>query len=150
VRPFEGRKLKDIKVGEHFDTGAVCDESDDHLMDRMEHLAVNILLFMGSVPLEYDPQQNELLRKPRQVNDRLIPALWAAKFVGRSQYRPSQKPHYHSATFTGRKLPQMWRAGHWKRQHYGVKYGESKLIWIEPYQTLGPPEPEETAKASQS
>jgi len=146
VRPFEGRKLKDIRVGEHFDTGAQCDESDDHLMDRMEHLAVNILLFMGSVPLEYDPEKSELLRKPRQVNDRLIPALWAAKFVGRSQYRPSQKPHYHQATFTGRKLPQMWRAGHWKRQHFGPKYGESKLIWIEPYQTFGPPEEEPALK----
>jgi hypothetical protein len=140
VRPFEGRKIKEIKVGGHFDTGAICDETDDELMDRMEHLAVNILLFMGSVPLEYEPEKKDLIRKLRQVNDRLIPALWAAKFVGRSQYRPSQKPHYHSAQFTGKKLPQHWRAGHWKRQHYGVKWGESKLIWIEPYQTLGLPE----------
>jgi hypothetical protein len=143
VRPFEGRRIKEIKVGGHFDTGAICDESDDELMDRMEHLAVNILLFMGSVPLEYEPDKKDLIRKLRQVNDRLVPALWAAKFVGRSQYRPSQKPHYHTANFTGKKLPQHWRAGHWKRQHYGVKWGESKLIWIEPYQTLGFPEEEQ-------
>jgi hypothetical protein len=147
VRPFEGRKINEIKVGGHFDTGAICDETDDELMDRMEHLAVNILLFMGSVPLEYEPEKKDLIRKMRQVNDRLIPALWAAKFVGRSQYRPSQKPHYHSAQFSGRKMPQHWRAGHWKRQHFGVKWGESKLIWIEPYQTLGPPE-EEAQKSS--
>ena len=138
VRPFEGRKIKDIKVGEHFDTGALCDEEDDHLMDRMEHLAVQILLFMGSIPLEYDPEKSELIRKLRTVNDRVIPSLWSAKFVGRSQYRPSQKPHYHVANPSGKKLPQHWRAGHWKRQHYGLKHGESKLIWIEPYQTWGP------------
>jgi hypothetical protein len=139
VRPFEGRKIKDIKVGEHFDTCSVCDETDDALMDRMEHLAVNILLFMGSVPLEYEPTEAPI-RKIRQVNDRIIPALWSAKFVGRSQYRPSQKPHYHQAQFTGRKMPKHWRAGHWKRQHFGPKWGESKLIWIEPYETYGPEE----------
>lgn len=141
VRPFEGRKLKDIKVGGHFETGALCDEGDDQLLDRMEHLAVNILLFMGSVPLEYEAKEAPI-RKLKTVNDRVIPGLWAAKFVGRSQYRPSQKPSYHAAQFTGRKLPKHWRAGHWKRQVYGQKRGERKLIWVEPYETFGPPEEE--------
>lgn len=145
VRPFEGLKLKDIKVGGHFDSGSVCDETDDHLLDRIEHLAVSILLFMGSVPLEYEAQKEELIRKPKQINDRLVPGLWAAKFVGRSQYRPSQKPSYHTAVWSGRRLPKHWRAGHWKRQWYGDKRGESKLIWVEPYETFGPPEPEDKA-----
>jgi hypothetical protein len=62
--------------------------------------------------------------------------------VGKSQYRPSQKPHYHIAQDTGRKLPKHWRAGHWKRQVIGMKRGERKLIWIEPYETYGPDEME--------
>jgi hypothetical protein len=142
VRPFEGRKLKDIRVGGHFETGSLCDETDDQLLDRMEHLALNVLLFMGSVPLEYDTEAKDPIRKTKVVNDRVIPGLWAAKFVGRSQYRPSQKPSYHTAQFTGRKLPRHWRAGHWKRQVYGPGREERKLIWIEPYETVGPQEGE--------
>jgi hypothetical protein len=147
VRPFEGRKLKDIRVGGHFETGSSVDETDDQLLDRMEHLAVNILLFMGSVPLEYEAKELEPIRKLKTVNDRVIPGLWPAKFVGRSQYRPSQKPSYHTAQFTGKKLPKHWRAGHWKRQVYGLKRGERKLIWIEPYETFGPQEEESSVPA---
>ena len=139
VRPFEGRKIKDIQVGGHFTTGSTCDSTDDQLLARMEHLAVMVLLFMGSVPLEYEVKEADPLRKVRQINDRIIPGLWPAKFMGKSQYRPSSKTtHYHEATFTGRKLPKHWVAGHWKRQVYGMKRGERKLIWIEPYTTLGP------------
>jgi len=150
VRPFEGRKLKDIKVGGHFDTGSICDETDDMLLARMEHLAIQVLLFMGSVPLEYEITANEepSLRKLEILKDRVIPGLYPAKFVGRSQYRPRQKPTYHTANWSGRKLPAHWRCGHWKRQVVGAQ-GEDepgshrKLIWIEPYETFGPDDEEQ-------
>jgi hypothetical protein len=143
MKPIEeGLTVKDVlEIGEDYKTEQPCDETDDDLLARMQHLAFNILVFLGSYPLEYDPERLEQLRKPRQEKDRLIPGLYNARFVGKSQYRPAQRPpHSHIATFSGRHLPQHWRCGHWKRQWYGPKKGESKLIWIEPYQTL-PPQP---------
>lgn len=130
-----GMKLKDIQQGGvRFETSAMCDDTDDTFLVRMENIAINVLLFMGSVPLEYEAEQTPTIRKLEVLKDRIIPELLHAKFVGRSQYRPSQKPHYHIANFTGKHLPLHWKAGHWKRQVFGVGRQERKLIWIEPYQ----------------
>jgi hypothetical protein len=130
-------KLSEIKVGydKHFDTGSVMDESDDAFLARIEHLALNVLLFMSSVPLEYDPEPAGQIRKLVIVNDRVIPSLFPAKFVGSSQYRPSKTTTLHATQQTGRHLAQHWAAGHWKRQPHGPHWAERKLIWIEPYQT---------------
>ncbi len=138
IRPFEGLKLSEIKTGydKHFDTGSVMDESDDEFLARIEHLALNILLFMSSVPLEYDSEPTGPIRKLQVVNDRVIPGLFPAKFVAQSQYRPSKTTTLHATQHTGRHLAQHWAAGHWKRQPVGPRWSERKLIWIEPYQTL--------------
>lgn len=136
IRPFEGLKLNDIKVGGHFETGSVYDQNDDALLNVMDHLAINILLFMGSVPLEYDPSANEApIRKMEVLRDGVRPGLWPAQFVGRSLYRPSKTTTLHATRQTGRHLAQHWAAGHWKRQPHGPRWAERKLIWIEPYQT---------------
>lgn len=145
IRPFAmGMKLSAIQEGEPWEDTAMCDDKDNTFLARMENLAVNVLLFMGSIPLEYEPQEGKPIRKLEVLKDRIIPELLAAKFVGKSQYRPSQKPHYHIAHDTGRRLPKHWRGGHWKRQVYGPGGEGRKLIWIEPYETLGPqPEKQE-------
>jgi len=146
IRPFNpGLKLKEIQSGEHFATNIACDDADDTFLARMENIAINVLLFMGSIPLEYEPAENKPIRKLEVLKDRIVPELLAAKFVGSSQYRPSQKPHYHIAAFSGKRLPKHWRGGHWKRQVFGPGRHERKLIWVEPYETFGP-EPEEEKK----
>jgi hypothetical protein len=136
IRPFEGLPIGEINIGERFETGSVYDENDDQILLWMQHLALNILLFMGSVPLEYSvtEREGEIIRKLKVEKDRVIPELLNAKFVGRCQYRPAQRPYYHVAHFSGKHLPLHWRAGHWKRQVFGVGRQERKLIWIEPYQ----------------
>lgn len=141
IRPFEGLKLSEIKVGydKHFDTGSVMDESDDEFLGRIEHLALNVLLFMSSTPLEYDVTPTGAIRKLQVVNDRVIPGLFPAKFVGQSQYRPSKATTLHVTRHTGRHVAQHWAAGHWKRQPVGPRWSERKLIWIEPYQTQASP-----------
>ena len=137
IRPFEGLKLGEIKTGYsvHFDSGSVMDESDDAFLARIEHLALNILLFMSSVPLEYEVTPTGAIRKVQVVNDRVIPGLFPAKFVGQSQYRPSKTTTLHAVRHTGRTLPGHWKAGAWRRQHFGPGSKETKLIWIEPYAT---------------
>lgn len=141
IRPFEGLKLSEIKVGydQHFDTGSVMDESDDEFLGRIEHLALNVLLFMSATPLEYDVSPTGAIRKLQIVNDRVIPGLFPAKFVGQSQYRPSKTTTLHATQHTGRHVAQHWAAGHWKRQPVGPRWSERKLIWIEPYQTQASP-----------
>jgi hypothetical protein len=140
IRPFEGLKLSEIKTGydQHFDTGSVCDETDDALLARMEHLGLNILLFMSSVPLEYDPEPTGAIRKLQIVNDRVIPGLFPAKFVGQSQYRPAKTTTLHATHHTGRHLAQHWKAGHWKQQPVGPRWSQRRLQWIEPYQVHAP------------
>jgi hypothetical protein len=98
-------------------------------------LALNVLLFMSATPLEYDVTPTGPIRKLQVVNDRVIPGLFPAKFVGSSQYRPSKTTTLHATRQTGRHLAQHWAAGHWKRQPIGPRWAERKLIWIEPYQT---------------
>lgn len=149
IRPFNpGMKLRDVKQGDHFETSAMCDDKDDTFLARMENIAINVLLFMGSIPLEYEPTESKPIRKLEILKDHIIPELLAARFVGKSQYRTSQKPHYHVANFTGKKLPKHWRGGHWKRQVSGPGRHDRKLIWIEPYETFGP-EPDEEENALQ-
>jgi hypothetical protein len=132
-----------IQIGGAYETESPCDADDDLFLARMQHLAFNILIFMGSVPMEYDQEKLEQIRKMRVENERVIPGLFNAKFVGRSQYRPSHRPQYvRPATSTGRHMAQHWVAGHWKRQAYGAHRAQRKLIWLQPYETAPPPEEE--------
>jgi hypothetical protein len=111
-------------------------ESTARLIE-IKQFIFNTLLYLGSVPQEYEPE--EVLRIARAKKGRWRPAIKAARFLGRQAYRPvrdSEKEHES----TGRKLPGHWRCGHWVRQPYGLKSLMRKLIWIQPYQTQGPEE----------
>jgi hypothetical protein len=112
--------------------------TDHQFCEKMLHLALQMLIYLGSAPLEYQPET--VLRKPRLEGKHAVPGLYAARFVGASQLRPAPTAHLAGpvSPTTGRHLPQMWRAGHWKRQVHGPKRGQRKLIWIMPYQTYGP------------
>lgn len=137
IKPIDtGRSITELRdMGERYATESVCDAQDDLILDAMQHLAFNILIFMGSVPLEYDAEVGEI-RKIRVINERVIPGLLHAKFVGRSQYRPARPwPPAGSVVHTGRSIAAHWTAGYWRRQRYASKLAQSKLLWIEPYAT---------------
>jgi hypothetical protein len=95
----------------------------------------NVLLFLGSLPEEYEPDQ--VLRPAREKKGRFRPELRAARFLGKEAYRPASRPSGPHQP-TGRKLPGHWRAGHWRRQTFGEGGLQRKLIWIQPYKTAGP------------
>jgi hypothetical protein len=96
----------------------------------------NALLFLGSLPEEYEPDQ--VLRPAREKKGRFRSELRAARFLGKEAYRPVHRPPGAEHEPTGRKLPGHWRAGHWRRQTFGPGGLQRKLIWIQPYKTAGP------------
>lgn len=111
------------------------DEKDTLLINRLEHLVLNVLLFLSAAPLEYQPEQ--VIRHPRQDGKHRTPGLIAARFVGQVAIRPIRsEPGLKSPTNpTGRHSAAHWVSGHWKRQVHGIGRAQRKLIWIMPYQT---------------
>jgi hypothetical protein len=138
VKPWGDIRLGDYQIV----TGDLAtpfpqDDADRRLLNRLEHIVINVLLFLSATPLEYQPE--EVLRKARVEGSRLIPGLVNARFVGQSQVRPLRvegkpDPVHH----TGRHLPGHWVAGAWKRVAYGPKLSLRRLQWIQPYRTFGP------------
>jgi len=116
------------------------DDADRRLISRLEHLVLNVLLFLSATPIEYEVQKELLLRKAnaRELKPELVEARW----VGQSQLRPirTTEPVKGPVHHTGKHVAQHWRSGHWKRQVFGPGRAERKLIWIQPYQTHEPEE----------
>ena len=141
IKPFDDLTLGSIArvahSGEHLDSPYKSTERDDEFCEKILHVALQTLLYLGSMPMEYEP---EILRKGRTEGKHSIPALLRAKFVGQSQLRAKPAHQAEPVHHTGRQLPAHWVAGHWKRQAYGAGRAERKLIWIQPYQTYGPEE----------
>ena len=110
------------------------DDDDKILLKEMERLALNILLILSMMPLEYEPLTIE--RKERKEGKRIIPSLARAKFVGDHMLRAKAKGHVHGEIpVSGRKLPAHWRSGHWKHQPHGVGFALRRLIYVLPYRT---------------
>jgi hypothetical protein len=134
VKPFSHYTVKDLReMTDKLKSAWVCDLQDDNINLMMEHIALQSLLFLSAYPVEYAP--NKVLRKPSVHGDRHIPGLLAARFVGSSQIRPDHSGHHIASMMTPGEYHQMahWRCGHWKRQPFGPKLGQRRLIWINPY-----------------
>lgn len=112
------------------------DDADRGLLNRLEHLVLNVLLFLSATPLEYTPET--VLRKPRTEGSRLIPGLLAARFVGQSQLRPVRTEGKAPSAPSGRTVAGHWVCGAWRRVPYGPKSSLRRLQWILPYQTHDP------------
>jgi hypothetical protein len=146
VKPFDSavrlgqiRRI-DHNVDKQLSSPYESSDTDDRFCEKILHLALNILLFLGSMPAEYQPET--VLRKPRLEGSHALPGLYAARFVGRSQLRPDRAKSAHRAdsALPGRHLAAHWRCGHWKRQAFGPGRAERKYIWLQPYQTGEPDE----------
>jgi len=145
VKPWGAIRVEDYRAVEgSLATPFPKDASDQVLLNRLEHLVLNTLLFLSAAPLEYESET--ILRKAKTEGKRTIPGLFAARFVGQVQLRPIPKGRAVQATtsaVTGRHLSAHWRSGHWKRQVYGEGRSQRKLIWIMPYEAGEKPEEEE-------
>lgn len=122
------------------------DEADDKLLARLEYLVLQVLLYLGAVPIEYEAQPR-MIRPMKREGKNLHPGLFDARFVGQSQLRP-YKPSTPHATMigagsTGRHFPAHVVSGHWKRVVHGPKGSERRLQWIMTYITKGQPEEED-------
>ncbi len=104
-----------------------CDQTDRNLTDRMFRLSLNLLLFLGARPIEYDPLHFE--RPARLEGKHLRAALARAHFVGQEAYRPSSKKPRSS----DRHCAPHFTAGHWRRCVYGRGRSQSRLRWIAVY-----------------
>lgn len=137
VKPWGSIRLGDYRaVTGDLSTPFGQDDIDRGLLNRLEHIVLNVLLFLSSAPLEYAP--HHILRKARLEGKHLIPGLLAARFVGQSQLRPEHGPAKTVSAPTGRHIAGHWVCGAWRRVAYGPKASLRRLQWIEPYRTHDP------------
>jgi hypothetical protein len=106
------------------------DQLDQVFLAKMENLALNILILLSRVPLEYEPAHVE--RKARTEGKRLIPALLRARWVGDCMLRAKNAGHVRGEVGTGRSVSGHWRKAHWVRQACGKGRLERRLIWLLP------------------
>lgn len=147
VKPWGEIRIEDYRaIQKDLDSPFPQDAGDRALVQRLEHLVLNVLLFLSAAPLEYEAET--ILRKAKKEGSRVVPGLFAARFVGQVQLRAvhhQPKTAVELPQGTGRHLVSHWRSGHWKRQVFGVGRAERKLVWIQPYLTQEPPKPEGNA-----
>jgi len=129
----------DIKVSnysahtEDLNTPFLSDDLDRGLLHRLEHLVLNILIFMSSTPLLYD---TEIIRRMSMEGKHMVPGLLRARFVGQTALKPIRVAHPDAVPgSSGRHHAAHWVCGHWKRQKFGPGLTQEKIIWIQPYQT---------------
>lgn len=135
VKPFAHYTLRYLQeINKELSTEYKRDNLDDLFLKKMEVLALQVLLYLSAYPLEYKPET--VIRKPRMEGKHHVSGLYAARFVGQSQIRPERSPHAvaHMVTHEEYHLRSHWRRGHWKRQPFGPKWADRKLVWIHPYQ----------------
>ena len=125
---------KYINIGEDLKGGYVQDEADRRFLKKLEHLVLNVMLFLSSQPEEYEPFH--VVRTASLNPSKLQGELVAARFVGQVRARvvgeaPKSKPVQH----TGRHLAAHWVSGHWRRIVHGPGRVGRRLQWIQPYQT---------------
>ena len=136
TKPLLGT-LEELKAFRgHLSTDYPNNSDDDAFLASMQRLAINILLILSSMPVEYLPLAVE--RRARTEGKRIIPALVKAKWVGDVLLRAKRAGHVHGdIPGHGHKLAAHWRSGHWKHQPHGKGNAFRRLIYVMPYKTLG-------------
>jgi hypothetical protein len=116
------------------DPALVMSESESEGGEKMLHLAVNIIMLLGTVPEEVE--EEKLLRKEKRDKKNAIvqDALWAPRFIGQPFFGKI-KPKPESSDPNGVKHYGEVRRAHWKRQPHGPGRSERKIIWVSLYRT---------------
>ena len=112
----------------------------------VQRLMFNLLIYMGSMPEEIQVEE-KVIRKERREGKRIIPALHAARFVGKEHLRQVREKAAEDVTPIGKHYAAHWVRGFWRRQPHGPKLGLRKMIWIRPFKKPGQyPETQEEGK----
>ena len=113
--------------------GLVVDKEEVFI--KAQYLALNLLLYMSSTPIEYGTEQ--IIRKPRLEGGKgkVIPGLAKARFVGQLSQRPAFKAGGKCEVPTGRHVRPHWVSGHWKKQPHGPKHSQRRWIFVGVYHT---------------
>jgi hypothetical protein len=130
------RALAEAPAQHPADDPYAWDHRADTYLTEVKRFLFNVLLFLGSLPEEYEPDQ--VLRAAREKKGHLRPELRAARFLGKEAYSAGIPSDRSGAPTHRAELPGHWRAGHWRRQAFGEGSLQRKLIWIQPYKTVGP------------
>jgi hypothetical protein len=125
---------KYLQIADDLKGGYSQDEADRRFLGKLQHLVLNVLLFLSSQPDDIEPP--EVLRpgnfSPKKMQGELI----KARFVGQARARMvGEPPKPRPIQPTGRHLPAHWVSGHWRRVVYGPARSGRRLQWIQPYQT---------------
>ena len=119
IRQYKGKLASDWPT----------DSLDDVLLAKMENLALNILVLLSRVPIEYEPLQVE--RQASFKGKRVIPALLWAKWVGDCLLR-AKKAGWVKGEIASYSVAAHYRRAHWVRQPCGPRRSQRKLIWLLP------------------
>ena len=139
--PWHATKIREmIDVGNTsmLQSEMVSDDLDKQFTSRVFCFAVNVMLYLSSLPEEAHRtlvQQQTVIRKPKQEGKRHIPGLYAAKVIGIDDIKRQPDIEKLKTEPTGRHVIAHWRRGHWRRQAYGPKMGLRRFQWIAPYKT---------------
>lgn len=116
------------------------DDADRKLLNRLEHLIFNVLLYLSMVPEDSEAKvihRDKVIRKENLRH--LQPALLEARFVGQQEFRaPALVPSRTGMNPAGgpmRMVAAHWVCGAWRRVPYGPKHSLRRLTWIRPYAT---------------
>lgn len=123
-----------IDIGQDLKGGWEQDEADRRFLKKLEHLVINVMLFLSSQPDDIEPVH--VLRTANFNPKKMQGELVEARFVGQSQARlvgTSAQPH--TIQPTGRQIAAHWVSGHWRRVVHGPGRIGRRLTWIQPYQT---------------
>jgi hypothetical protein len=130
--PWRSERLREILTYRgDLNTPWPTDDLDKVFMRKMENLVLNILLLLSIVPVAYEPEHIE--RKARLEGKRMIPALLRARWVGDHLVKARQDGRVRGEVVGSRHNTPHWVRPHWRRQRFGLKLGQARLIWLLPY-----------------
>lgn len=138
VKPWGSIKISEYAaIAEDLKSGYAQDDTDRALLRRLEHLVINVLLFLSAMPAEYEPFH--VLRSASLNPSKPMGELVKARFVGDARARVQRvlddsQPR-RPVQPTGRHLPAHWVSGHWRRVVHGTGRSERRIQWIQPYNT---------------
>jgi hypothetical protein len=136
LRPWGEISLGDYqRVCGELKGGYTQDEADKHFLLKVQHLMLNVLLFLSSTD-EYEPLYVLRTASPNPAKPQ--GELVKARFVGDVRVRAvrvGELPKPRVLQPAGRHHAAHWVSGHWKRVVYGVGRSQRRLQWIQPYQT---------------
>jgi hypothetical protein len=83
------RALAEAPAQRPADDPYAWDHRADTYLTKVKRFLFNVLLFLGSLPEEHEPDQ--VLRAAREKKGRMRPELRAARFLGKETYRPASR-----------------------------------------------------------